>query len=38
MQENGVPVSNIDDVVMTLKLDYENSYFVTGTCIYFHVL
>ncbi|KAG5541212.1 hypothetical protein RHGRI_021157 [Rhododendron griersonianum] len=30
VQENGVPVSNIDDVVMTLKLDYENSYFVTG--------
>ncbi|KAI8547796.1 hypothetical protein RHMOL_Rhmol07G0223800 [Rhododendron molle] len=30
VQENEVPVSNIDDVVMTLKLDYENSYFVTG--------
>ncbi|XP_058222540.1 uncharacterized protein LOC131332371 [Rhododendron vialii] len=30
VEENEVPVSNIDDVVMTLKLDYENSYFVTG--------
>ncbi|KAL6989536.1 hypothetical protein U1Q18_015286 [Sarracenia purpurea var. burkii] len=30
VQRNEVSVSNIDDVVMSLKSDYENAYFVTG--------
>lgn len=38
MQRNEVSISSIDDVVMTLKLDYENAYFVTGTCVYFHLI
>ncbi|KAH7847979.1 hypothetical protein Vadar_032304 [Vaccinium darrowii] len=30
VQRNEVSISSIDDVVMTLELDYENAYFVTG--------
>lgn len=30
-----ISVSDVDDVVMILKCDYENAYFVTGT--FFHL-
>ena len=29
-----ISVSGVDDVVMILKSDYENAYFVTGTLLY----